>query len=335
MGTRFRKSVNLGGGARINISKSGIGYSVGTKGARVTMTADGRTRTTLSIPNTGISYVNETGTRKKRKQKIEALEYDRISNGGLENMKTLPVTEESTKIQDKIGILIMINTFTIIGAIGGMIFAPLIILAIVGILLYIFMLKRRIEVKPNKEMGEKLDQFFSSKKNWYIDKIFVMDDVLEKKNGFPMILSRQKVKYKKRKSFFDYIKSDEAIPCISISSGKYSFCDAKLYFLDSGVLIIYNNEARIVECKYQVEALSYLEDEKGISDAKEIGQRYQFRNKDGSPNKRYKNNPMLTAYSYGALSISSGDFDVLLVTSNVDNISKLKELQSNDEDSEV
>ena len=101
MGTRFRKSVNLGGGARINISKSGIGYSVGTKGARVTMTADGRTRTTLSIPNTGISYVNETGTRKKRKQKIEALEYDRISNGGLENMKTLPVTEESTKIQDK------------------------------------------------------------------------------------------------------------------------------------------------------------------------------------------------------------------------------------------
>lgn len=65
MGTRFRKSINLGGGARINISKSGIGYSVGTKGARVTRTARGTTRTTLSAPGTGLSYVSETGKGRK------------------------------------------------------------------------------------------------------------------------------------------------------------------------------------------------------------------------------------------------------------------------------
>lgn len=29
---RYRKSINLGGGFRINLSKSGIGYSWGTKG---------------------------------------------------------------------------------------------------------------------------------------------------------------------------------------------------------------------------------------------------------------------------------------------------------------
>lgn len=66
MGIRFRKSINLGGGARINLSKSGIGYSVGTKGARVTKTARGTTRKTVSIPNTGISYSTETGKKKKR-----------------------------------------------------------------------------------------------------------------------------------------------------------------------------------------------------------------------------------------------------------------------------
>ena len=64
MGVRFRKSINLGG-ARINISKKGIGASVGVKGARITKTADGKTRKTLSVPGTGISYVTESSGKKK------------------------------------------------------------------------------------------------------------------------------------------------------------------------------------------------------------------------------------------------------------------------------
>lgn len=58
MGIRFRKSINLGP-LRINISKSGIGYSFGVKGARVTKTANGRKRATLSVPGTGLSYVKD------------------------------------------------------------------------------------------------------------------------------------------------------------------------------------------------------------------------------------------------------------------------------------
>ena len=63
MGWRYRKSINLGGGFRVNLSKNGIGYSWGVKGYRVTKTADGRTRQTVSIPGTGISYVEEHGKR--------------------------------------------------------------------------------------------------------------------------------------------------------------------------------------------------------------------------------------------------------------------------------
>ena len=335
MGTRFRKSINFGGGARINLSKSGIGYSVGTKGARITQTANGRTRTTLSIPNTGISYVNETGTRKKRKEKLEALEYDHIVYGGLDYVESLPMNENAELIQGNMGIMYLSAILEIIGIIGGFIFLPLLLLVLISLIMMIAVSRHRIEVKPDKGMEEKLDQFFSSKKNWYIDKFFVMDEALEKKNGFPMILSRQKVKYKKIKPHFDYFKSKEKIPCIYLSSGKIpSLYDVRLCFIENKVLIIHN-QVRIVECEYQVEELSYLEDEKGIKDAKVIGQRYQFINKDGSPSKRHKNNPILTAYNYGALSIKSGDFDVLLVTSNVDNISKLKELNDHNEKSEV
>lgn len=68
MGLRFRKSIKLGGGARINLSKSGVGFSMGTKGYRVTKKAGGGTRETISIPGTGISMVKEKGNKAGRKK---------------------------------------------------------------------------------------------------------------------------------------------------------------------------------------------------------------------------------------------------------------------------
>ena len=64
MGFRFRKSFKAGP-FRVNLSKSGIGYSVGTKGFRYTKKAGGGSRTTASIPGTGVSYVQESGRKKK------------------------------------------------------------------------------------------------------------------------------------------------------------------------------------------------------------------------------------------------------------------------------
>ncbi len=54
---RFRKSKKFGP-LKVNVSKSGIGWSIGGKGFRHTKRADGRTQNTYSIPGTGISYVN-------------------------------------------------------------------------------------------------------------------------------------------------------------------------------------------------------------------------------------------------------------------------------------
>ena len=65
MGVRFRKSINLGHGVMVNLSKSGIGCSIGARGIRVTKTAKGCVRTTASVPGTGISYVSETLTKKQ------------------------------------------------------------------------------------------------------------------------------------------------------------------------------------------------------------------------------------------------------------------------------
>ena len=55
MGFSYRKSVRLGP-FRIHASKSGVGWSVGTKGVRTTVTPSGRRYTTFSVPGTGLSY---------------------------------------------------------------------------------------------------------------------------------------------------------------------------------------------------------------------------------------------------------------------------------------
>ena len=55
MGFYYRKSVNLGP-FRVNIGKSGLGYSVGGRGFRVGKSSRGRKYKTFSIPGTGAAY---------------------------------------------------------------------------------------------------------------------------------------------------------------------------------------------------------------------------------------------------------------------------------------
>ena len=66
MGFKFRKSIKAGP-LRVNLSKSGIGYSIGGKGLRITKKAGGGTRTTVGIPGTGISYSADSKKKSSKK----------------------------------------------------------------------------------------------------------------------------------------------------------------------------------------------------------------------------------------------------------------------------
>ena len=68
MGFRYRKSIRLGGGFRINISGSGVGYSWGVPGYRITKTANGKIRQTASILGTGLSYSTEESIYKSARK---------------------------------------------------------------------------------------------------------------------------------------------------------------------------------------------------------------------------------------------------------------------------
>ena len=92
MGLRFRKSVNFGP-LRVNFSKSGIGYSVGSKHYRITKTAKGAIRHTTTIPGTGISYVTESRIRKKQLNN-----YDSSTGRGNQPPVTTPQPPQSPKM---------------------------------------------------------------------------------------------------------------------------------------------------------------------------------------------------------------------------------------------
>lgn len=58
MGLRFRKSISLIPGVRLNFSKSGMSVSSGVSGFRKTINTKGQVTTTVGIPGTGLYYVD-------------------------------------------------------------------------------------------------------------------------------------------------------------------------------------------------------------------------------------------------------------------------------------
>lgn len=65
MATRFRKSVSIAPGMKVNINKGSISASVGTKGAHYTVSSNGSTTKTVGIPGSGLSYVDRSGPSKE------------------------------------------------------------------------------------------------------------------------------------------------------------------------------------------------------------------------------------------------------------------------------
>jgi hypothetical protein len=79
MGFRFRRTFRLLPGLRLNLSKSGVSASVGTRGACLTFGRNG-TRTTVGLPGTGISY---TTTSSAHEHQSEVARPTRTSAGWL------------------------------------------------------------------------------------------------------------------------------------------------------------------------------------------------------------------------------------------------------------
>jgi len=76
MGFRFRKSIKLAPGARLNFGEKSVSISFGTKGLRHTISTTGRMTSSIGIPGTGISFTtsNQINVGSLKTKGFQALE---------------------------------------------------------------------------------------------------------------------------------------------------------------------------------------------------------------------------------------------------------------------
>lgn len=322
MGVRFRKSINLGKGFRVNMSKSGPGFSWGGKGFRVTKKANGGFRTTAYIPGTGLSYQKDfsnplKGDNKKAKKSgdkfaekvtdIEerdfGLDFKNLKSTGLKDVLDQAGYKYPLR---KLGLLVFI-----LGIVLTFVNPILVIVAIAGAIMYFYKKTSPVEIEYDFEDGASeeydltnklLAGILESDKVWLVDGLLADDDR-------STITARKELKIK------EGLTGD-----LSTNVKVYSLVagDLTLSFLPDALLINKNGVNKAIDYKdLQVDLRSenFLEEEK-VADATLIDKTYLHSNKDGSPDKRYKDNPEVNLVEYGVLEMKNANIDLVIVFSD-------------------
>lgn len=81
MGLRFRKSIKIAPGVKINLNKKSTSVTFGGKGVHYTASSTGKETASVGIPGTGISYTQTTGQSNRQKK---------TNKGGFQPMPTTP-----------------------------------------------------------------------------------------------------------------------------------------------------------------------------------------------------------------------------------------------------
>nr|DAF59935.1 MAG TPA: Protein of unknown function (DUF4236) [Siphoviridae sp. ctGz830] len=85
MDLRFKKSVKLGKGLKLNVSKNGLSVSAGVKGARVSMNSKGKVKGTVGLPGTGLSYSSTLNSKSKAKANYSNIQFDNGDSSNISN----------------------------------------------------------------------------------------------------------------------------------------------------------------------------------------------------------------------------------------------------------
>lgn len=362
MGFRVRKSINLGGGFRINLSKSGVGYSWGTKGYRVTKTARGTTRRTYSIPGTGISWVDETVGRGRSKgrtdqrrntknqtyteryqpsqpkqkhnyQPVQESSSERaIQSGEIEQFKEA----EEGNISDAIERTIRMNkigTFLLWGALLIAVHPAFALIPFAGIILMIAAhtagrvdLDYTFDPEKKDEHDRRIGAWqllAEGKKEWQV--LTEQLNTISKTNaGAGRSLKRTLCKIQKGHPY--YIETNVDTIQIILANKE------TMIILPDKVFFVRNQRVGMIEYsdfKISVSSVRFVETDPIPSDAQIVGQTWQYVNKNGTPDRRFKTNKQIPICMYGQVILrSSSGLNVELQISNVQNTKDFGELIS-------
>lgn len=308
MGLRFRKSIGLGHGFRINISKSGVGYSWGTRGFRITKMSTGRIRKTYSLYGTGISYVEEYDPRKKNAQTMASVDPTLdILSANIENFQ--PV--EHTDIIKRITSILRWNMFCTVllwFVAVGVVIPEFLILPTIGLIGKVLLrtigdieLDYHFDDESEIEYNDRLNAWLSlndCRKLWQI--IAQRFNMNRKANaGSGRTVTRESIKIRKRPPF--YIESNLDIITLKLKR-------ETLFFLPDKLIIEKKTKAGAIsysDVQISVRPVEFVEYQRVPKDAAILGYTWKYVNKNGSRDRRYSNNYQLPVCQYGKIIITS------------------------------
>lgn len=345
MGFRYRKSINLGGGFRINLSKSGVGYSWGTKGYRITKTAKGTTRRTYSIPGTGLSYTEESGGRSNRQtgnrntnrapsqpayQSLDASNERVIESADISQFKQVEQGNVSSAVErvirlNWIGTILLWGTLL---AFGNPVFW---LLPVAGVILKVVArtsgridLEYSFDAEKEEEHLRRMDAWqllVEGDKEWQI--------LTEQQNanvrnhaGASRSLNRAECKIAKGHPF--YIKTNVDTIQIILHNKE------SLIILPDKVLFVRKRKVGAIDYSdfiINVSSTRFVESDPVPKDAQIVGQTWQYVNKNGTPDRRHKDNKQFPVCMYGQITLrSASGLNVELHISNLQNTLDFAEL---------
>lgn len=311
MGFRMRKSINLGGGFRINLSKSGIGYSWGVPGYRVTRTARGTTRRTFSVPGTGLSYVEETGRRKRPQSAVE------VDNSYVRPIVTADMAQLKAANEDDITNTIertlrfnRLSNILLWCALLAFINGLFLLVPIVGVALKVVLrrvgvieLDYSFDAEKGPEYEKKINawlQLAESKKFWQITK--EKTNLNTKKHaGAKTSVERMPCAIKKDAPF--YIRAN--VPIVQLK-----LVNETMLLLPDKILIVRGTQVAsvsYVDVTVRVSTVRFVEEDGVPADAKVVGHTWKYVNKSGTPDRRFKDNRQLPICLYGTVEMTSSN----------------------------
>lgn len=335
MGLRYRKSINLGGGFRVNLSTSGIGYSWGVKGYRVTKTAKGTVRQTVSIPGTGISYVSESGGNKGSSpgdSKPQDLGYKDLADVQTADITKLQpasykdVFRRAKAYQWLFYILVFLFALFLVQQ-----NTPLACVALLAALAVKLLLKVNLYYEFDDTSRKKWDAQYaawndvvSCKKLWQVDQTATSTDT-KKSAGAKELAGVKEIKAGGKLPWF--LKADVKPVVLELKNESVAILPDRILLFQKKKLGYYACGAVAYDDVKFTFGIRPFGDPDGpsITDAEQMGSTWEKVNKDGSPDLRFAGNREIPIMKYGEVRMQSqSGLNVWLMCSRVPPVEALE-----------
>jgi len=229
---------------------------------------------------------------------------------------------------ERIIMLDKISTALIVCAILAIFYLPLIIIPIIGCILKIIARKTRSVQLEYTLDNEKTDEYerrigawqilAESDKEWEIVQETIVNNT-RANAGATRNINRVECKIDRATPF--YVKTNVDTIQVKLQKDVLIFLPDKVFVIRNGKVVLINYE----DISIRTSQTNFVENGEVPKDAVVVGSIWQFVNKNGTPDKRYKNNRQLSICQYGVVYLTSASG--LNIEIQVSNVNKSKDFE--------